>query len=117
MLQPFANLEGWPKRSEEREDAFERARRWIEVMEAAGTDMMLVNPCMCLNRKPSRSVSQIGSSDAGGIISNFDELAADSAALLEPFSLEEGLARSVSSTAYPNSQPTVSSQNRYFYNS
>ncbi|RYC57540.1 hypothetical protein CHU98_g8676, partial [Xylaria longipes] len=50
MLQPFANFEGWPKGSREREDAFARARGWMRVMEAAGTDML-----------------QVGSSDADGI--------------------------------------------------
>jgi sugar phosphate isomerase/epimerase len=40
MLQPFANFEGWPKGSNERKDAFERAQGWMEVMEACGTDML-----------------------------------------------------------------------------
>lgn len=42
MLQPFANFEGWEKGSEGREDAFRRARGWIEIMEAAGTNMLQV---------------------------------------------------------------------------
>lgn len=42
MLQPFSNFEGWPKGSEEREDAFRRAKGWIKIMEAAGTDMLQV---------------------------------------------------------------------------
>ncbi|OQD60473.1 hypothetical protein PENPOL_c023G09212 [Penicillium polonicum] len=42
MLQPFANFEGWPKGSTEREDAFARARGWIEIMEALGTDLLQV---------------------------------------------------------------------------
>lgn len=42
MLQPFANFEGWPKGSVERENAFTRARAWIQLMEACGTDMLQV---------------------------------------------------------------------------
>ena len=42
MLQPFANFEGWPKDSSERQDAFDRARGWISIMEAVGTDMLQV---------------------------------------------------------------------------
>jgi sugar phosphate isomerase/epimerase len=40
MLQPFANFEGWKTQSEEREDAFKRAKGWIRIMEAVGTDML-----------------------------------------------------------------------------
>ncbi|KAL0571000.1 hypothetical protein V5O48_010958, partial [Marasmius crinis-equi] len=62
MLQPFANFEGWPKGTPEREDAFDRARGWIRVMEAIETDLL-----------------QIGStdSDPAGITSSFDDMAAD----------------------------------------
>lgn len=42
MLQPFSNFEGWPEGSSEREDAFRRARGWLKIMEAAGTDMLQV---------------------------------------------------------------------------
>ena len=42
MLQPFANFEGWKPRSEERKDAFQRAKGWIRIMEAVGTDMLQV---------------------------------------------------------------------------
>lgn len=42
MLQPFSNFEGWPDGSQERRDAFDRARGWIRVMEACGTDMLQV---------------------------------------------------------------------------
>lgn len=42
MLQPFANFEGWPKGSIEREDAFARANGWIEIMHVVGTDMLQV---------------------------------------------------------------------------
>ncbi|KAF7923007.1 hypothetical protein EAE99_007198 [Botrytis elliptica] len=60
MLQPFSNFEGWPKGSNERKDAFERARGWIRVMEAVGTDML-----------------QVGSSDSPDISSDFHVLADD----------------------------------------
>lgn len=43
ILQPFANFEGWPKGSEERKDAFERAKGWMSIMEAVGTDMLQVS--------------------------------------------------------------------------
>ncbi|OQO07660.1 hypothetical protein B0A48_07357 [Cryoendolithus antarcticus] len=42
VLQPFANFEGWPEGSPEREDAFTRLRGWIRIMQAAGTDMLQV---------------------------------------------------------------------------
>ncbi|OAL36992.1 hypothetical protein AYO20_03761 [Fonsecaea nubica] len=73
MLQPFANFEGWPKDSKERRDAFERAKGWMSIMEAVGTDML-----------------QIGSSDAEGISPSFDDLAADLAELADIFA-EKGL--------------------------
>ncbi|ESZ96275.1 putative 3-dehydroshikimate dehydratase [Sclerotinia borealis F-4128] len=60
MLQPFSNFEGWPEGSEERKDAFERARGWIRIMGAVGTDML-----------------QVGSSDSEGISSDFNVLAKD----------------------------------------
>lgn len=44
MLQPFSRFEGWPRDTHagEREAAFDRARGWIKVMEALGTDMLQV---------------------------------------------------------------------------
>ncbi|KAF2141855.1 uncharacterized protein K452DRAFT_271700 [Aplosporella prunicola CBS 121167] len=42
MLQPFANFEGWAEGSQERADAFDRARGWVRIMEACGTDMLQV---------------------------------------------------------------------------
>lgn len=42
ILQPFSNFEGWPKGSEGRKDAFDRARGWIRIMQAAGTNMLQV---------------------------------------------------------------------------
>lgn len=43
ILQPFANFEGWPKGSQEREDAFERAKGWMGIMESVGTDVLQVS--------------------------------------------------------------------------
>ncbi|CAI4212323.1 unnamed protein product [Parascedosporium putredinis] len=60
VLQPFSNFEGWPAGSQEREDAFTRARGWIRIMEAVGTDML-----------------QVGSSDSEGITADGARLAAD----------------------------------------
>ena len=42
MLQPFSNFEGWKAQSQERDDAFRRARGWIRIMQAVGTDMLQV---------------------------------------------------------------------------
>lgn len=42
MLQPFGNFEGWPGGSREREDALRRADGWMDIMEAAGTDLLQV---------------------------------------------------------------------------
>lgn len=66
VLQPFTNFEGWPRGSKEREDAFARARGWMEIMTAVGTDML-----------------QVGSSDSPGISSSFEDLAADLAELAD----------------------------------
>ncbi|KAL2015116.1 hypothetical protein VTK56DRAFT_6290 [Thermocarpiscus australiensis] len=66
VLQPFSNFEGWPVGSKEREDAFARAKGWIEVMEAARTDML-----------------QVGSSDSPGISQDVDHLASDLASLAD----------------------------------
>lgn len=42
MFQPFSNFEGWKPQSAERRDAFKRAKGWIRIMEAVGTDMLQV---------------------------------------------------------------------------
>ena len=48
MLQPFANFEGWKDGAlnadgeDGRKDAFERARGWVRIMEAVGTDVLQV---------------------------------------------------------------------------
>ncbi|CAM1503248.1 Fc.00g080240.m01.CDS01 [Cosmosporella sp. VM-42] len=88
MLQPFANFEGWGKGSEERKDAFERARGWLRIMEAVGTDML-----------------QIGSSDAKGISTSFDDLAADLAELADIFA-EKGFRIAYENWCWATRAPT-----------
>ncbi|GAB1309815.1 Xylose isomerase-like TIM barrel domain-containing protein [Madurella fahalii] len=66
VLQPFSNFEGWPIGSKQRQDAFARAKAWIDIMEAVGTDML-----------------QVGSSDSPGISRDIDQLAADLASLAD----------------------------------
>jgi sugar phosphate isomerase/epimerase len=60
MLQSFSNFEGWPRGSKERNRAFSRARGWVKIMEALGTDML-----------------QVGSSDSEGISGDVRVLAED----------------------------------------
>ncbi|KAL8813019.1 MAG: hypothetical protein Q9223_007154 [Gallowayella weberi] len=60
MLQPFSNFEGWEEGSEGREDAFRRARGWIRIMQAVGTDML-----------------QVGSTDSPHALSSLDHFASD----------------------------------------
>lgn len=60
MLQPFSNFEGWEKGSKERKEAFAKAKGWIQIMEAIGTDML-----------------QVGSSDSEGISGDIEVLAGD----------------------------------------
>jgi sugar phosphate isomerase/epimerase len=45
LLKPFENFEGWKLgvSDKERDDAFARARGWLKVMDAAGTDMLQVS--------------------------------------------------------------------------
>ncbi|KAL2129431.1 hypothetical protein VTI74DRAFT_7805 [Chaetomium olivicolor] len=66
VLQPFSNLEGWPAGSQQRQDAFQRAKAWIDIMEAVGTDML-----------------QVGSSDSPEMSGDVDQLAADLACLAD----------------------------------
>lgn len=66
VLQPFSNFEGWPAGSQQRQDAFARAKAWIDIMAAVGTDLL-----------------QVGSSDSPGISADFDQLAADLACLAD----------------------------------
>ncbi|OLN83443.1 3-dehydroshikimate dehydratase 1 [Colletotrichum chlorophyti] len=66
VLQPFSNFEGWPKGSAEREEAFKRAKGWMEIMDAVGTDML-----------------QVGSSDSPSITPRISDLVADLAELAD----------------------------------
>lgn len=60
VLQPFANFEGWPQGSPEREAVFARARGWLGIMEASGCDML-----------------QVGSTDSPAASGDRSRLAAD----------------------------------------
>jgi len=44
MLQPFANFEGWKKgtHDKQRQQAFDKARGWMKIMEAAGITLLQV---------------------------------------------------------------------------
>ncbi|KAF9255159.1 3-dehydroshikimate dehydratase [Marasmius fiardii PR-910] len=66
MLQPFANFEGWQKGSKERQDAFDRAKGWIRIMEAVGTDLL-----------------QVGSTDLVGISTSLEDLVGNLAELVD----------------------------------
>ncbi|CAI6075865.1 unnamed protein product [Clonostachys chloroleuca] len=70
LLKPFENFEGWKLgvSDKERDDAFARARGWLEVMDAAGTDML-----------------QLCSSDTEGISFSYNYLANDLAKLADIF--------------------------------
>lgn len=67
MLQPFSNFEGWPEGSPERDDAFVRAKGWIRIMLAAGTDLLQVG-------SSDTPASKIGS-DRTRFVSDLRELA------------------------------------------
>ena len=64
ILQSFSNFEGWPDGSPEKEDAWKRAKGWLQIMEAVGTDMLQVSwairlpvdkqPCRCHPAKTAR---------------------------------------------------------------
>lgn len=66
VLQPFANFEGWPSGSPEREAVFARARGWLGIMEAAGCDML-----------------QVGSTDSPAASGDRSKTAADLAELAD----------------------------------
>jgi hypothetical protein len=40
ILQPFANFEGWPDESPEKEGFWRRAKGWMQIVGAVGTDML-----------------------------------------------------------------------------
>ncbi|KAM0315333.1 hypothetical protein ACHAPQ_011605 [Fusarium lateritium] len=90
MLQPFANFEGWKKgeHEKERKHAFDKARGWIKVMEAAGITLL-----------------QVGSSDSEGIASSFDDLAADLAELADMLA-EKGFSIAYENWCWATHAPT-----------
>lgn len=67
VLQPFANFEGWLDAAQ-RQAVFAKARGWVQLMKAAGTDLL-----------------QVGSTDTPGarITADRDRLAADLAELAD----------------------------------
>lgn len=67
VLQPFSNFEGWNDKNE-RKAVFDKAKGWVQIMKAAGTDML-----------------QVGSTDTPGhkITSDRKKLAADLAELAD----------------------------------
>lgn len=85
MLQPFANFEGWVKgkQDEQRKDAWERVSGWMRIMEAVGTDMLQVGTLQRLLPTLVLTQLQIGSSDAPGISTSFEDSAADLAELAD----------------------------------
>ena len=66
LLQPFSNFEGWERGSKQSEDAFERAAGWIDIMRAAGCDLL-----------------QVGSTDAPSVTSDRQQMARDLSELCE----------------------------------
>ncbi|KAL8663306.1 MAG: hypothetical protein Q9202_003942 [Teloschistes flavicans] len=101
MLQPFSNFEGWEEGSEEREDAFRRAKGWIRIMQAVGTDMLQVTqptPC-CLDpfpsatppppsqksrvQVPTKTRYQVGSTDSPSASASLSHLSSDLRALCD----------------------------------
>ncbi|KAL5342769.1 xylose isomerase-like protein [Aspergillus crustosus] len=70
MLQPFSNFEGWPRGSQDRDEAFTRAKGWIEIMDAAGVDLLQVGS----SDTPLEKLSP-ASSLRGDIVQDLKELA------------------------------------------
>ena len=79
MLQPFSNFEGWEPQSEERKDAFRRAKGWIRIMESAGCDMLQVRRLTASERFlwMLNSARQVGSSDSPTITTSRDAIVSD----------------------------------------
>ena len=90
MLQPFANFEGWERGSKESEDAFERAAGWINIMKAAGTDML-----------------QVGSTDAVKVTSDKQQMARDLSHLCELL-VDHGLRLAYENWCWATHAPTWS---------
>ncbi|KAI4098144.1 MAG: hypothetical protein L6R37_006655 [Teloschistes peruensis] len=96
MLQPFSNFEGWEEGLAEREDAFRRAKGWIRIMQAVGTDMLQViilpfhfHPS-CIQSSQARDPSpanitrfQVGSTDSPTASPSLPHLSSDLRALCD----------------------------------
>ncbi|KAL9109799.1 MAG: hypothetical protein Q9227_005668 [Pyrenula ochraceoflavens] len=96
VLQPFSNFEGWPEGSREREQVFEKARGWIRIMGAVGTDMLqsraylppytshpYVLSTSLKTSLTTPSQKKVGSSDSPNITSSPQALASDLAQLAD----------------------------------
>ncbi|KAH8689482.1 putative 3-dehydroshikimate dehydratase [Talaromyces proteolyticus] len=59
MLQPFSNFEGWPRGSVEREQVFLKAKAWMQLMEACGTDLLQVGSTDSLEESISTNRADI----------------------------------------------------------
>lgn len=90
MLQPFARFEGWSESlfQRQRQDALLRAKGWMSVMEALGTELL-----------------QVGSSDAEGITSSEEELAED-LGMLADMCAEKGLRVAYENWCWATRAPT-----------
>ncbi|GLA32863.1 xylose isomerase-like protein [Aspergillus phoenicis ATCC 13157] len=71
MLQPFANFEGWPRNSPEREDAFTRAKGWSQIMEALGTEILQIGS----TDTPAEKLSLGDSKNKENVVDDLRELA------------------------------------------
>ncbi len=83
MLQPFSNFEGWPEGSKKRDDAFARAKGWIEIMHVVGTDMLQVSLILIFPHLFHLIVLQVGSTDSPNINTSLTSLASDLRALAD----------------------------------
>ncbi|KAJ6441618.1 hypothetical protein O9K51_05169 [Purpureocillium lavendulum] len=91
MLQPFSRFEGWSAslHPRERQDALVRAKGWMSIMEALGTQIL-----------------QVGSSDAEGIATcSMDDLAAD-LGMLADMCAEKGLRIAYENWCWATKAPT-----------
>lgn len=72
LLQPFANFEAWPRDSDERKEAFERAHGWIDIMEASGCKTLQVGST---DTPAEKLTSKSGLVDRDTVVSDLRELA------------------------------------------
>lgn len=89
VLQPFSNFEGWDAqtRAKERQAVFDKARGWLHIMDAAGTDMLQVGstdtPAHKLARASAGSDNNNNNDDDDVVTTNKAALAADLAELAD----------------------------------